>query len=178
MRDEKIVSTSPDPHGSVSLPFLAGFRHQTMLYKSHTFLLLFSFGGMVPSPSGCSSWANWQADRSKTIRNPFRQHPLQTSLQNYNLQDQWERHPSLSLDDGIGTASLSMDGRMDGRILELLMERQAILQGTLRASFAAVSRPPIPMKLELSSRAQLSRSRLWFAGPRTKGKLAAFTSEF
>jgi len=86
--------------------------------------------------------ANWQADGSKTIRNPFRQHPLQTSLQNYNLQDQWERHPSLSLDDGIGTASLSMDGRMDGRILELLMERQAILQGTLRAGFAAISRPP------------------------------------
>ena len=142
MRDEKIVSTSPDPRGSIYSPFLAGFHHQTMLYKSRTFLLLFSFGGRIPSPSGCSSLTNWQADGSKTIRNPFRQHPLQTSLRNYNLQDQWERHQSLSLDDGIGTASLSMDGRMDGRILELLMERQAILQGTLRAGFAAISRPP------------------------------------
>ena len=142
------------------------------------FLLLFSFGGRIPSPSGCSSLTNWQADGSKTLRNPVLQHPLQTSLQNCNLQGQWEHHPSLSLDDGIGTASLSMDGRMDGRILELLMERQAILQGTLRAGFAVVSRPPFPMEIELSSRARLSRSRLWFAGPRTKGKLAVLSSEF
>ena len=100
--------------------------------------MLFSFGDTISSPSDCSSLTNWQADGSKTLRNPFHRHPLQTSLQNYNLQGQWERHPSLSLDDGIGTASLSMDGRMDGRILELLMERQAILQGTLRAGFAAL----------------------------------------
>ena len=35
--------------------------------------------------SRCSSCTNWQADGSKTIRNPVLLHPLQTSFQNHNL---------------------------------------------------------------------------------------------
>ena len=49
----------------------------------------------------------------------------------------------------------------------------------LRAGFAPVTRPPPnPMEIELSSHVGLSWSRLWFAGPQTKGKLAVLSSEF